>query len=1718
MTHYAAKVEYSTDGWLEKNKDPLNDNITQLLMESSEALVRVLFSTELGMSTTNSSQGSGVTANATGSGAGTSALASSNERVLKKGIFRTVAQRHKEQLTHLMSQLNATHPHFVRCIIPNHTKTPKKLDNILVLDQLRCNGVLEGIRIARTGYPNRLFFSEFRMRYEVLVTGMPKGYVEGQKACHLILKKLELDENLYRVGLTKVFFKSGVLAELEERRENMVKSIIIQFQAHARGAFQRQKVRKTLFKVQATSIIKKNFETYLELRENPWWKLYVKMTPLLMANQDTGRSKAQDMEIKRLESKVKDMEKKEGETKEVQRKKEHELENIMTILEGERQIALDKEEILKRTQQHESDLEEQLSGALEDLDRLELQCEELLSAKKKVDQEAEAWKSELAHGANLINALEKDKSKLKDQIYMLEEQLDETTTTKNAQKTEIESLISEKEVLFAQLAENEERIEELKAKIAISEEQLSVMTKDSSKSLNNAQASIKELTGQIHEYRQQLDDQYQAAQEYEDAISRKDHEIEKLKGSLEEKSKQIRDLDDTCRDMEAEHKKLLIYYARAEEELSASKARYAKLEAAEKEARRILEAKVSDESKHDEGRRLLDMKVDELTAALQQKDEAHNSERQKLLGEVSAKSSYIDKLRFEKEKLSKSIEKLTGLEEAKKKLEEELVIAREKASNVASARGEIAVLKERLSDTESQLLQAKNQNDELGIKLGEANANVGRIQSELDIVVEEKNQLHAQVVQLKRFIEDDLANKETLVLEKNKITQDLQNSQKELEALKFEHNKVVNELNKKNQNMRKLRSSFTDDAMTQRTKLNKERQELEANERRLREQLEAAKLNTETLKRQKEKLGQEIEDLKHDIAREQKVSSAAQRSKTSLETQVQQLKKTVDQQRRDHSESQVMKRKLDANVDSLQKELKEKTQQLTALQKVVKSGSSHSRNNSLNDKDRNAENDSAESTFDLAKRLDIAEKKRKEAEDAKNMLQAQLDALRRENSSRSRSPIKSSSSIQTLNDDLSRSYSSNGNSSPTRNIRTTNGIKSAIESINKSFEKDEQSFNSSTRASPSPLPGFTRGHFRNRSLQQNYLERSKENRDTNHSIHGLRDVGNGLNKIPSMPPTTPASNSLQPAISFSPMIPVDDISVQESVKSLNIKNKSIEEIEGLIANYESSKRDLMSVFQENSKKLLDLKNKLASTEQENNKLNSELERSKKSPGGYDEEEVDGLRSNISDLEIRLDAESSKSKELDDGLKLYKSRADEYYSKIESAETVVLKATRAEAFAKAQWKEADAALKNVLSENKKHEEQNLILQARAQQLEDQVEDSVIEINHFQEAQKRLARELTDLTEKRKQDAADMEVALTTVRNRYKEEIKSLSEDLEHEKLSKSELQTAHRHLTHELEMLKVKSKFEGLDPSWNTFKTQLENKVKDLTKTNEEAVLAHRDSQKRIGSLLSQIRTMRATQQEMVASRDQLENEKKVLETRLNEALQHVEELAQQPGSLFDGSSRTADLGDGEEDVEALKQKLKSQIDTMNATEARLEDITLQLKSEREELDLARARKVASDKENQSLHLKVVDLEAQLLGRTSQQGADGGMNSSELKARITELEQRLDARSAASTAAERSARAAERSVKELQGLVAARERSVQRSKEELSRYEAKIKNLQETVESLQSAETTHRLATRRAERELKDGKEKTLRLQRDLEEWKNRYESLVVTKRQSRMLV
>jgi myosin protein heavy chain len=130
------------------------------------------------------------------------------------GFLRTVGQRHKEQLNSLIRTLYDTQPHFIRCIVPNAENRPTRFSVPLVLEQLRCNGVLEGIRIQRKGYPNRLSFADFRKRYEILCPGkIAPGFMDGHKTANVILQEVQLDESAYRIGLSKVFFKADVVSK-----------------------------------------------------------------------------------------------------------------------------------------------------------------------------------------------------------------------------------------------------------------------------------------------------------------------------------------------------------------------------------------------------------------------------------------------------------------------------------------------------------------------------------------------------------------------------------------------------------------------------------------------------------------------------------------------------------------------------------------------------------------------------------------------------------------------------------------------------------------------------------------------------------------------------------------------------------------------------------------------------------------------------------------------------------------------------------------------------------------------------------------------------------------------------------------------------------------------------------------------------------------------------------------------------------------------------------------------------------------------------------------------------------------------------------------------------------------------------------------------------------------------------------------------------------------
>lgn len=1603
LTHYAAEVEYSTEGWLEKNKDPLNDNITQLLAESTEANIRYLFAHEA------IKQGPG-------------------GKLAKKGMFRTVAQRHKEQLNHLMTQLNSTHPHFVRCIIPNHQKTPHKFDNILVLDQLRCNGVLEGIRIARTGYPNRLFFSELRQRYEVLVSGMPKGYMEGQKACHLILKKLHLDDNLYKVGLTKVFFKSGVLAELEERREAMVRKLFTQFQSISRGYLQREKVRKSLFTAQATSIIKRNFEVYLGMRDNPWWKLYVKMRPLLIVSRESGRSKAQDMAIKKLEQTVKDVEVERDRVIGDQKNIESDLEKLSETLESERRLALDNAEFLKRSQERESDLEEQLLSALDDMDKLEIQCEELLIAKKRVDSQAEAWRNELENGAAIMGHLEMEKAKLRDRLISLESQLADTTSEKAAKLSEYVKISEEVSQLRQTLDERNEKIEELESELAKSDVKLQQMLSNFSSDLELSKIQVSKLTAENVEQREQLEELYKTSSDYEELVRKKEEELEILKDKLRNEQASFSEEQKGLRDLEKNYNAACVKLDAAEQDLSTFKIKCAFLEKEGKEARQLLEAKVSDDVKNRESRKMLDRKVNELLTQVAHQEEALSAERERCEIELASKQSYIDKLCAEKDKLSADLKESKDVFRENEKLSAELEKARQQTLHNTTVRSEILSLKKDLKECENSRSQGLACIEELRSRISDALSYSSKLKTDLETAAAEKKQLSNQIGQLKTFIDDDLAGREYMILEKNKIVQDLENTRQELSNVTFEYNKLSKELGKKGDHLKRMRTSFTDEAASNLTKLNQRRAESEANEKKLRQELEDSRLEIATLKKQKTKMSQEIDDLNHDISVEKKASNLAELQKESLEARLDEMQAPSEKDRREKIELEATNQRLTTQVESMKLSLAEKTAQLSHFQNLDKS--THLRNRSW---DAGNEPDFKE----LARKLSDAERRLKLSEDSKALLKRQLDEacsgkgpLDLANGSPSRRSL--------LEMRPGSAPSSPGNK---RALRATNGIKSTIDSLYNP-EKSRLSYSS----------------YRNK----NSFDQDKENMEL--------------------------------------------LSVIDSVKSLNISSKSIDEVEDLLTNYESSRRDMLSVFQENSKKLLDAKDALAAAELDISRLQKELSQRESRPDRL-EPDMEGMNSALSELELRLDAEVSMNQDLAGSLRLYKSRAEDYYSKLESAETVVLKASRAEAFAKAQWKEVETSLATALKESKDQESKMISLQSKIQLLEDKLEDSSIDLSHSREAQKRVAREIQDLKDRRKQDSLDMESSLNTMRERYKGEIQAITEELEREKLKMGDLQTQNRHLQHDLDMQKVRNNFDSLDPSWSSFKAQLEDKVQELTKANEQAVLSYNDSQRRVGSLLSQVRTLRTTMEEITSNRDQLQEEKRILERRLNEVSEHLEELAQAPG-LQSTFGSDVELHQLKSSVRQKTQDHSAALERLRAIEDAKFDVQKQLESERHRVEELNMERTLIDKKNKDLHLKVVDLEAQLLGVKN-------YDSKFLVQKVSQLEKQLEEQAKRHAGEWRNSRSTDRSVKELQTQILQKERMTSRLQEELVRNEAKVKSLQETVENLQTLESTHSLASRRSEREARDSRETALRLEKDLEEWKSRYHA-VSSKRNSRV--
>ncbi|KAG0458638.1 hypothetical protein HPP92_021766 [Vanilla planifolia] len=189
ICHYAGDVTYQTEHFLDKNKDYVIAEHQALLSASKCTFVSSLFPLL-------------------------------SEDSSKSTKFSSIGSRFRQQLLTLLEALNATEPHYIRCIKPNNLLKPAIFENNNVLQQLRCGGVMEAIRISCAGFPTRRTFDEFLKRFSILQSNAVNGSFDGATAAKRLLKKVSLEG--YQIGKTKIFLRAGQMAELDARRTEVL--------------------------------------------------------------------------------------------------------------------------------------------------------------------------------------------------------------------------------------------------------------------------------------------------------------------------------------------------------------------------------------------------------------------------------------------------------------------------------------------------------------------------------------------------------------------------------------------------------------------------------------------------------------------------------------------------------------------------------------------------------------------------------------------------------------------------------------------------------------------------------------------------------------------------------------------------------------------------------------------------------------------------------------------------------------------------------------------------------------------------------------------------------------------------------------------------------------------------------------------------------------------------------------------------------------------------------------------------------------------------------------------------------------------------------------------------------------------------------------------------------------------------------------------------------
>ncbi|XP_037702330.1 myosin-9 [Choloepus didactylus] len=975
IIHYAGKVDYKADEWLMKNMDPLNDNIATLLHQSSDKFVSELWKDVdriIGLDQV----------------AGMSETALPGAFKTRKGMFRTVGQLYKEQLAKLMATLRNTNPNFVRCIIPNHEKKAGKLDPHLVLDQLRCNGVLEGIRICRQGFPNRVVFQEFRQRYEILTpNSIPKGFMDGKQACVLMIKALELDSNLYRIGQSKVFFRAGVLAHLEEERDLKITDVIIGFQACCRGYLARKAFAKRQQQLTAMKVLQRNCAAYLKLRNWQWWRLFTKVKPLLQVSRQEEEMMAKEEELVKVREKQLAAENRLTEMETLQSQLMAEKLQLQEQLQAETELCAEAEELRARLTAKKQELEEICHDLEARVEEEEERCQHLQTEKKKMQQNIQELEEQLEEEESARQKL----------------QLEKVTTEAKLKKLEEDQIIMEDQ--NCKLAKEKKLLEDRIAEFTTNLTEEEEKSKSLAKLKNKHEAMITDLEERLRREEKQR------------------QELEKTRRKLEGDST---DLNDQIAELQAQIAELKMQLAKKEEELQAALARVEE-EAAQKNMAlkkiRELESQISELQEDLESERASRNKAEKQKRDLGEELEALKTELEDTLDSTAAQQELRSKREQEVNILKKTLEDEAKTHEAQiqemrqkhsqavEELAEQLEQMKRVKANLEKAKqtledergeltSEVKVLLQSKGDSEHRRKKVEAQWQELQAKFSEGERmrteladKVTKLQVELDNVTGLLNQSDSKSSKLTKdlsALESQLQDTQELLQEENRQKLSLSTKLKQMEDEKNSFKEQLEEEEEAKRNLEKQIATLH----AQVTDIKKKMEDgvgcleiAEESKRKLQKDLEGLSQRYEEkaaaydkLEKTKTRLQQELDDLLVDLDHQRQSVSNLEKKQKKFD-QLLAEEKTISAkyaEERDRAEAEA--REKETKALSLARALEEAMEQKAELER-------------LNKQFRTEMEDLMSSKDDVGKSVHELEKSKRALEQQVEEMKTQLEEL-----------------------------------------------------------------------------------------------------------------------------------------------------------------------------------------------------------------------------------------------------------------------------------------------------------------------------------------------------------------------------------------------------------------------------------------------------------------------------------------------------------------------------------------------------------------------------------------------------------------------------------------------------------------------------------------------------------------------------------------------------